>query len=62
MLVGCRDINAKVATSALGFSIAMKTWDFGTSNCSTGFGQVYDSWELGPIGLTTIFKFDPIRS
>ena len=28
-------------------------WDFGTSNCSTGFGEVHDYVVLGPIGHQT---------
>ena len=26
------------------------TWDLGDGTCSTGFGQVYDYWVLGPSG------------
>ena len=26
------------------------TSDLSNSNCSIGFGQVYDSWALGPLG------------
>ena len=27
------------------------TWDWGNSNFSTGFGEVYDYWVLGPLGI-----------
>ena len=27
----------------------LATWDLGNSNSSTGFGQVYDYWVLGPL-------------
>ena len=26
------------------------TWEFGNSNFSAGFGEVYDYWVLGPLG------------
>ena len=26
------------------------TWDLGNGNFSTGFGEVYDYWVLGPLG------------
>ena len=26
------------------------TWDLGNSNYSTGFGEVYNYWVLGPVG------------
>ena len=25
------------------------TWDWGNCNCSTGVGEVYDDWVLGPL-------------
>ena len=28
------------------------TWDLGKRNYSTGFGQVYDYWVLGPSGVS----------
>ena len=32
------------------FTQYLGTWDFGTSNCSAGFGEVYSFWLLGPSG------------
>ena len=31
----------------------LHTWDLGNSKYSTGFGQVYDYWVLGPSGYYT---------
>ena len=32
------------------------TWDVGHGNSSTGFGEVYDYWVLGPLGFSTLAK------
>ena len=31
-------------------NLVTNNWAFGTNSCSTGFGQVYDDWLLGPQG------------
>ena len=36
--------------------LGFKAW--GNSICWTGFGQVYDYWVLGPLGLASPFAED----